>query len=128
MRRSPLTPDQIITAVLQKYDQDAIQTGWESKSVKDKAFTATECTGSMGKAKDKKNVECYICHKTGHYKCDCWAKGRGKEGQSLRSKKWLRGKPKSESASIADDKAVEGAWMAMTEDSQVKLSAECDFV
>ena len=82
----------------------------------------------MGKAKDKKNVECYNCHNTGHYKCDCWAKGGGKEGQSQRSKKWSRGKPKSESASTADNKAVEGAWMATTEDSLVKLSAECDFV
>src|SRR5882724_5567290 len=82
----------------------------------------------MGKAKDKKNVECYNCHKTGHYKHNCWAKGGGKEGQSPRSKKWSRGKPKSESASTTDDKAVEGAWMAMTEDSLVELSPECDFV
>jgi len=82
----------------------------------------------MGKAKDKRNVECYNFHKAGHYKCDCWAKGGGKEGQSPRSKKWLRGKPKSESASIADDKAVKGAWMAMTEDSLVELLAECNFV
>jgi len=32
------------------------------------------------KNKDKKKVECYNCHKTGHYKSKCWAKGSGKEG------------------------------------------------
>src|SRR5882762_7033078 len=31
--------------------------------------------------KDKRNVECYNCHKMGHYRSDCWAKGGDKEGQ-----------------------------------------------
>jgi hypothetical protein len=28
-----------------------------------------------------KNITCYNCNKTGHFKLDCWAKGKGKEGQ-----------------------------------------------
>ena len=33
------------------------------------------------KQHDKRNVECYNCHKMGHYKSNCWAKGGDKEGQ-----------------------------------------------
>jgi hypothetical protein len=28
-----------------------------------------------------KNITCYNCNKTGHFKLDCWAGGGGKEGQ-----------------------------------------------
>ena len=75
---SPLSLDQIITAILWKYDQDTIWSGRKSKSSKDEAFLATECTSNTGKAKDKRNVECYNCHRTGYYKHDCWAKGGSK--------------------------------------------------
>ena len=65
---SPLMPDQIITAVLRKYDQDTIQSGCESKSSKDEAFVVTEHTNNTGQTKDKRNVKCHNCHKMGHYK------------------------------------------------------------
>src|SRR6267142_376507 len=50
---------------------------------------AMESSGQKGKdkGKDKKKVECYNCHKTGHYKCESWAKGEGKEGQGLQQGK-----------------------------------------
>lgn len=35
----------------------------------------------------KKEIECYNCKKCGHVKANCWAKGGGKEGQGLKSKK-----------------------------------------
>src|SRR6266850_3850815 len=61
----------------------------ERRQVKDKyaescnEALAAESGSQKGKdkSKDKKKVECYNCHKTGHYKSECWAKGGGKEGQ-----------------------------------------------
>ena len=32
-------------------------------------------------------IICYNCKRKGHKKADCWAKGRGKEGQGPRQKK-----------------------------------------
>jgi hypothetical protein len=36
--------------------------------------------GGKGKNKDKRQIECFHCHKMGHVKADCWAKGGGNEG------------------------------------------------
>src|SRR6267142_6918591 len=61
------------------------------------------------KSKDKKKVECYNCHKTGHYKSECWAKGGGKEGQGPR-----RGKGAKDDAALAKEKSEETeAWAAI---------------
>ena len=70
----------------------------ECQQVKDKYVEscnealATESGSWKGKdkSKDKKKVECYNCHKTRHYKSECWAKGGGKEGQGLRRGKVQR--------------------------------------
>jgi hypothetical protein len=35
----------------------------------------------------KRDVECFNCHKRGHMKADCWAKGGGKEGQGPRRRR-----------------------------------------
>jgi hypothetical protein len=49
---------------------------------KDKALAADSGKGKgKDKHKDKHKVECFNCHKTGHYKSNCWEKGGGKEGQ-----------------------------------------------
>jgi len=61
------------------------------------------------KSKDKKKVECYNCHKTRHYKSECWAKGSGKEGQGPR---W--GKGTKDDAAPAEEKSEETkAWAAI---------------
>ena len=39
-----------------------------------------------GLSSKKKNIECHNCHKKGHYKSECWALGRGKEGQGPKQK------------------------------------------
>ena len=45
------------------------------------AATTLQAKGhSKGKPADP-NVVCYNCHKKGHMSKDCWAKGRGHEGQ-----------------------------------------------
>lgn len=70
---NPVTPDQIIGLVTEEYDRRAIKKG--NTGSRD-AFA----TNSL-KRRDKRNVECSNCHKLGHYKSDCWAKGGDKEGQ-----------------------------------------------
>src|SRR6267142_5142490 len=61
--------------------------------------------------RDKRKVECYNCHKTGHYKSECWAKGSSKEGQGPR-----RGKVAKEDAAPAKEEQEETeAWAAMEE-------------
>jgi hypothetical protein len=79
-------------------------------------------------------VECYNCHKKGHRKSDCWAKGGGKEGQGPRSR---NGKGKvteakaggketeKGSANIADSE--DGVWMASVDDSGDEGMADTEF-
>lgn len=42
--------------------------------------TAFAADGARKKGK-KRDIECFNCHKKGHVKAECWAKGGGKEGQ-----------------------------------------------
>ncbi|KAJ3499572.1 hypothetical protein NLJ89_g10085 [Agrocybe chaxingu] len=51
----------------------------------------TKGKGSGGKG----GVECFNCHKKGHMKKDCWAKGGGREGQGPKGRK---GKDRSNQA------------------------------
>jgi hypothetical protein len=70
---TPVTPDQVIRLVTDEYDNRVRNQG---KNGADEAFAANN-----QKRHDMHNVECYNCHKMGHYKSDCWAQGGGKEGQ-----------------------------------------------
>jgi hypothetical protein len=72
-----------------EYDRCALNNG----KVQDQAFAA-----NAKKKGKKRNVECFNCHKRGHIKSDCWAKGGGKEGQGLKK----RGSAKKDSAAGAE--------------------------
>src|SRR6266404_5044629 len=72
MSGTDITPDRIICLVSEEYDHHARKNG---KSGTEDAFAANT------QNKDKCNVKCYNCHKMGHYRSDCWAKGGDKEGQ-----------------------------------------------
>ena len=64
-----------------------------------------------------KDIECYNCHKKGHKKADCWAKGGGKEGQGPRTKpKKEKKEQKKELANTAGGDEDE-VWMAMANSS-----------
>ena len=69
-------------------------------------------------------MECFNCHKKGHKKAECWAKGGGKEGQGPKSKsKKGKDEPKKELASTAEE---DGVWMAMTSNSDDENMADSE--
>jgi len=78
----------------------------EGKDSKDKAFAMDP---TKKKDKDKCKVECHNCHKKGHMKADCWAKGGGKEGQGPRQQG--RASDSAASASAGKDKDIIEAWV-----------------
>ena len=76
-------------------------------------------------------MECFNCHKKGHKKAECWAKGGRKEGQGPKSKlkkekdesKKGKDEPKKELANTAEE---DGVWMAMTSNSDDKNMANSE--
>jgi hypothetical protein len=92
--------------LMEKEDAKAAKTEKDGKDSKDEAFAADS---SKKKDKDKCKVECHNCHKKGHMKADCWAKGSGKEGQGP----WQQGGASDSMAlaSAAKDKDTIEAWV-----------------
>jgi hypothetical protein len=99
-----LTPEMYIKGISDEADRRALRNR-NQKGDKEVAFVAGN--GSQKKnrhGKGKKDIECFNCHKKGHVKADCWAKGGGKEGQGPKKGKKLA----ANTATVdADD-----VWMA----------------
>ena len=74
LTQSKIISDAFQAYILNKYELCKLRSN--KKDSKDKAFTA-----DTSKKKPKKDIECHNCHKHGHVKADCWAKGGRKEGQ-----------------------------------------------
>jgi len=78
-----LTPDALMLSIINEFDRHTVKTCQSKDKGKDIVFHAE--SGSRKPWKDgqelKKSIECFNCHKKGHVKADCWAKGGGKEGQ-----------------------------------------------
>ena len=80
-----LTPDALMLSIIDEFDRRTVKTHQSKDKGKDVAFHAESgfrkpWKGGQG---SKKIVKCFNCHKKGHVKADCWAKGGGKEGQGL---------------------------------------------
>ena len=98
-----------------EYDNRVLESG----KPQDDTFTSDD---KKKKKKQRSDVECFNCHKKGHMKSDCWAKGGGKEGQG--PKKKARGsKDSGAKAEVAagteqakDKNADIEVWAAITED------------
>ena len=108
-----LTADIFEQFIIDEYDRRQLA-GKDSDS-QDKALSAVDSSKkSRGKDKDKdkdkrKPTECFNCHRLGHRRSKCWAKGRGDEEGG--PKKPLGAK---DSAAQASDKKEDiKAWAAM---------------
>jgi hypothetical protein len=73
-------------------------------------FSASTSFRGGKKGGGKSNIECYNCHKKGHMKANCWAKGGGKEGQGPKGKG--KSQPKKEQAATAAADSDDAVWMA----------------
>ncbi|KAJ7362611.1 hypothetical protein DFH08DRAFT_1024880, partial [Mycena albidolilacea] len=60
----------------------------------------------------------YNCHKKGHIKSECWAKGSGKEGQGPRGK----GKGSAAANMVADND--DGVWYAHADSSEADFELD----
>jgi len=94
--------------LMEKEDAKAAKTGKDGKDSKDEAF-ATDSTKKKDKHKHK--VECHNCHKKGHMKANCWAKGGGKEGQGPQQRGGVS--DSAASVSAAKDKDAIEAWVVI---------------
>src|SRR5258708_14883381 len=69
-----ITPTSVIRIATNEYEKRLLRKG--KGKVQDEAFTAEE-----QRKNKRRNIECFNCHRKGHYKSECWAKGGGKEGE-----------------------------------------------
>src|SRR5882724_5755912 len=110
---NPLTAHGFITKAIDLYEKCQLCAGCDTKpGGKDTAFQAADSKNKGKKVKrPKKDAECFNCHKRGHFSCDCYGPGGGKEGQGQRSKK-NRQKP-GEGSTNSTNNAPDGAWSAV---------------
>src|SRR5258708_16155420 len=73
MSRTAVSSMITVKLAMDEYNQCTLQ----SRKAQDEAFTADSQKKKKGK---KRDVECENCHKKGHTKAQCWAKGGGNEG------------------------------------------------
>jgi hypothetical protein len=105
-----ISSNNLMEVVGQEADCCAIKSGNSKKDENDVAFSASTSFKGGKRGGGKSNIECYNCHKKGHMKADCWAKGGGKEGQGPKGKE--KSQPKKEKAATAAADLDDAAWMA----------------
>jgi len=120
---NPLTAHGFIMKAIDLYEKRQLCAGCDTKpGGKDAAFQAADSKNKGKKAKEpKKDIECFICHKRGHFSHDCYGPGGGKEGQGPCSKKNGQ-KPGESSANLTND-APNGTWSAILTGPIVKPPA-----
>ncbi len=90
MSRMAVSSTVVIKLATDEYDQCTLQ----SRKAQDEAFTADA-------QKKKKGKKCENCHKKGHTKDQCWAKGSGNKGGGPKHKGKDNDKKDSDKAATA---------------------------
>ena len=101
-----ITPALVIRLVTDEYDRRSLKKA-KGKSPSDEAFYA-----NGQRRKGGRDIECFNCHRKGHMKADCWAKGGGKEGQRPQRFAGARANAK-DSAAVATENVEVEAWAAI---------------
>src|ERR1700678_1094444 len=109
-----ITADALMTTITDEYDRRLLNSK-SGKKEDNAAFHSHEGSTKGRKGGAKKDVECFNCHKKGHYKANCWAEGGGKEGQGPKMKGKAKGKAKETAAVVVAEEKVE-AWMVSLAD------------
>ncbi|PPQ87182.1 hypothetical protein CVT25_014593 [Psilocybe cyanescens] len=93
------SPENLMTTVIEEYERRSLRSKSGRKDTENVAFYSND--SSKG---NRDGVECFNCHKPGHYKSECWNKGGGKEGQRPKRTKG-NGKSKGKGKDSKDSKA-----------------------
>src|SRR5258708_19178458 len=109
-----ITPTSVIRIATNEYEKRLLRKG--KGKVQDEAFTAEE-----QRKNKRRNIECFNCHRKGHYKSECWAKGGGKEGEGPKksakredSEDKAKDKRTRDSANIAtEESSKDESWAAI---------------
>jgi hypothetical protein len=133
LTKTKITADSFKAFLLDEYEHHLLmekentKAGKSGKDVKDPNDEAFTTDSNKKKDKDKCKVECHNCHKKGHMKADCWAKGSGKEGQGPRQ--WGGASNSAALASAKDKDAIE-VWVIInrsdSEESWVAIKEVSD--
>jgi hypothetical protein len=108
MSSATITPTTVIRIITDEYDKCMLKKA-KLNSTQDEAFAAK---AQKNKRKNKRDIECFNCHKKGHMRSDCWAKGGGKEGQGPKKKVSAKDEAAAAAKKTADDLE---AWAAIEE-------------
>ena len=78
-----LTLDALMHSIIDRFNHRTVETCQSKDKGNDIAFHAERGSRKPWKGGQglKKSVECFNCHRKGHVKVDCWAKGGEKEGK-----------------------------------------------
>ena len=77
--------DEVIILIKNETDHRIIEMHNSNQPINEALTKSTQRT-SGNRNMDMSKVECFNCHKQGHFQQDCWSKGGGQEGRGPHGK------------------------------------------
>jgi hypothetical protein len=128
LSKNLLDPDTVISLITDDFDRSELTKKRNKRDEKDVAFYVNETerrggrnsSSRSGCSGGRKDMMCHNCKKKGHFKADCWAKGRGMEGKGPRGKKGGgRGNDKGATANVVEaEDSDDGVWAVADEEGE----------